>query len=553
MVTVFRPQDFEPSTFDDFARISAVPPRTTYDASTRVRTQTYDFDLDGNPDRTVVRTYNTAGRIMSIVVSSDYGDDGTINRINAFTINEGGTRLKAVVSADDNNDGEFDARMIRTYYGDGSLKYSEFQRLVDGLPQRAGVDSNGDGTYDRTIDYAYDQHNRLLSETWQNIPGVPTTSPSRLIRYTYDDDDRVLTETWDNGINGTIDRRTTNTYHQDGSLKYSETQSLVDGLPRTATVDSNGDGTDDRIVNYTYDQHNRLLTERWQNIPGAPTNTASRSISYTYDDDDRVQTETWVDTSSASTTPPSRLTRYTYDDDDRVLTETWDNGINDTIDRRITNTYDDHGGRVTTVTDYGRNRLQDRTDTFTYDANDNVLTETWDFSATNSIDVSIVRTYDANNNVLTEAWDTDADSINESVFTYTYDADGTKIGDVSSYDTNEDGTIDHVRYNNFGTAVNTILPTAQSAQALAGVETITLSEGASRLVISDSVLSVLAGGDNSYRVRIDGDEHDSVVLGQGIRNSGQDVEINGEQYDLYTGTSGSVLVDPDVMVDLALA
>ncbi|WP_170566142.1 RHS repeat protein, partial [Ruegeria atlantica] len=503
MFHTFTDSEFDPSAVKTPSWVTVL--NTTYDASTRVRTQTFDTDLDRNPNVTEATTYDAAGRRIKLKSSFDFHGDGTFNRVSDFTFNEAGTRIKAEVSVDANNDGLFDSRGIRTYHADGSLKYSETQWLVSPLGWLAAVDSNGDGTDDRTVRYIHDEHNRVLSENWVNIPGTPTTTPSRLIRYTYDDDDRVLTETWDNGINGTIDRRINNTYHADGSLKYSETQSLVDGLPRTATVDSNGDGTDDRTVDYTYDQHNRLLSERWVNIPGARTYTASRLI------------------------------RYTYDDDNRLLTETWDNHINNTIDRRITNTYDDHGGRVKTV-DHSGNRFQQRTDTFTYDANNNLLTETWDFGWTDGIDFSSVRTYGAHNNVLTEALDYDADGTNDVTNIYTYDADGTKIRKAGLYDDGDNGTIDRVWYRSYGAEVDTIEPTAQNAQALAGVQKIFLSEGASRLIISDSVLSVLAGGDDSHRVRIDGDGDDSVVLGQGIRDSGQDVEINGEQYDLYTGT-----------------
>ncbi|WP_170566148.1 hypothetical protein [Ruegeria atlantica] len=309
-----------------YSRVFQVAPHRTHDEDNRVWTWSYDADRDGNPEVTVARTYDTAGRIMREVGSSDYLDNGTVNMVSDYTFNTAGTRINAVVSVDDNFDGLFDHRAIRTY-------------------------------------------------------------------------------------------------HEDGSLKYSETQRLVDGRPQTATVDSNGDGTDDRTVDYTYDQYNRLLYETWENTPGAPT---AFQVGYGYYDDNRVRAEI-------------------------------------------------------------RRGAEDGT---------------------------------------------------FGIFSYTYD---------------DNGTIARFTYHNDGTEVDTIEPTVLRAQALAGVETITLSGGATNLVISDTVLRTLAGGDDSYRVQIDGDEHDSVHLGQGIRDSGQDVEINREQYDLYTGTIGSVLIDPDVTVELALA
>ncbi|WP_170565326.1 hypothetical protein [Ruegeria atlantica] len=51
--------------------------------------------------------------------------------------------------------------------------------------------------------------------------------------------------------------------HQDGSLKYSETQRLENGLPQRATVDSNGDSINDRTGTLTYDANDNVLTETW--------------------------------------------------------------------------------------------------------------------------------------------------------------------------------------------------------------------------------------------------------------------------------------------------
>ncbi|WP_170565347.1 hypothetical protein [Ruegeria atlantica] len=249
----------------------------------------------------------------------------------------------------------------------------------------------------------------------------------------------------------------------------------------------------------------------------------------------------------------ARITE-TYDANGYVQTEAWDFDWDEKPDEIFTFTHDANGNLLNSAHDSNGDGKPEHISTIAYDARGNLQTGKLDNNGNGETDEILTFTLGPAYNQLTAALDSDADGNPDQKEIWTFDAGGeNKISEVILRDTDDDGTFDRVEYRNFDTEVDTIEPTAQSAQDLAGVQTITLSDGATNLVISDSVLSVLAGGDDSYRVQIEGDEHDSVHLGQGIRDSGQDVEINGEQYDLYTGTAGSVLVDPDVAVELAVA
>ncbi len=170
--------------------------------------------------------------------------------------------------------------------------------------------------------------------------------------------------------------------------------------------------------------------------------------------------------------------------------------------------------------------------------------------------------------------DSDGDEIFERIETETYQASRLHTYKVER-DLNDDGTIDTAetqyydgtgsRYDyalfdgdgtndpadgtgewlEYRSGTNYDRPFDGAEVGVAGVQAIQLAGrgGVTTLKFSDSDLTELANGVGGYMLRIDGDADDLVKFSGGIYDTGQ----HDGDYEVYRGTSGTVLVDADVV------
>jgi RHS repeat-associated protein len=205
--------------------------------------------------------------------------------------------------------------------------------------------SNTNGT---SVDYAWDDANRLTSVTDNRAGGVTTSAytatgrPSTLLQpsgvgatYSYDTRDRVTSLAWARGANPTF-----------GSWSYG----FNDRGQRTSVTDVTG-----RHVAYGYDAVSRLTSETITNDPqGAPGNG---ELSYTLDPAGNRLTR-------SSTLAALGAQSFSYDVNDQLTTDSYDANGNTTSSDGHAYGYDfenrlisKDGGAVTIVYDGDGNRV----------------------------------------------------------------------------------------------------------------------------------------------------------------------------------------------------
>ena len=117
------------------------------DGARRVVRRDFDLDDDGTINRTV--HLNAEGRWERVDLDAD--DDGNIDRSDHYTFAAGGTRSLTRTET-------------YTYNSDGTLIRTEFDDDADGNIDRAALDTDGDGTTDRTETYFYTNSRRIRTE-----------------------------------------------------------------------------------------------------------------------------------------------------------------------------------------------------------------------------------------------------------------------------------------------------------------------------------------------------------------------------------------------------
>ncbi|MFN3201186.1 MAG: hypothetical protein ACE366_22490 [Bradymonadia bacterium] len=159
-----------------------------------------------------------------------------------------------------------DQEIERYTYYDGPQCNSAVLHLneyEDGRQVRQRRDAQVDGLLESTTDYAYDEDGRLVErlETTQDADG--TTRTLSRASLTYDDEGRLESESLFRGIDNARIQRSRFTYDEegrlisevkDGAINASETL-VYDDAERVARreVDTDGDGTADRHIDYIYD------------------------------------------------------------------------------------------------------------------------------------------------------------------------------------------------------------------------------------------------------------------------------------------------------------
>ncbi len=117
------------------------------DGTARVIRRDSDLDDDGNIDRTV--HLNADGRWERVDLDAD--DDGNIDRSDHYTFAADGARSLTRTET-------------YTYNSDGTLIRTNFDDDADGNIDRAALDTDGDGTTDRTETYFYTNSRRTRTE-----------------------------------------------------------------------------------------------------------------------------------------------------------------------------------------------------------------------------------------------------------------------------------------------------------------------------------------------------------------------------------------------------
>jgi RHS repeat-associated protein len=174
------------------------------------------------------------------------------------------------------------------------------------------VSSNTNGV---NINYGYDAANRLQAVADNRLANSTT--------YTYDDAGRMLSFAYPNGVTHTftydaVNRPTNLTVTSGGTIIASYVHTYGDS-GHTLSVNENSS----RLVNYSYDQAYRLLTETF----------GSDSLAYTLDPAGNR-------TNRTSTLPSLPTLASAYDSNDRLTSDTYDNNGNTLSSGGNTYTYD---------------------------------------------------------------------------------------------------------------------------------------------------------------------------------------------------------------------
>jgi hypothetical protein len=176
-------------------------------------------------------------------------------------------------------------------------------------------------------------------------------------------------------------------------------------LVATDSLDSNGDGSPNRISTYTYDANgNRLTDSNDSNGDGSPNS----------------------------------ISTLTYNANGNPLAYSIDSNGDGSPNFIYTYTYDANGNIPTYSIDSNGDGSPSSIHTYTYDANSNMLIDSNDSNVDGSPNRISTYTYDANGNLLTYSIDSNGDGSPSSIFTTTYDANGNQL--TYSHDSNGDGS-----------------------------------------------------------------------------------------------------------------
>lgn len=356
----------------------------TYDANGRIVRDRRDENGDGLFDSTTEFDYREDGQVQEQRVSSAMGDsryttvydgqgrrirfeqeytgDGVVDECQRYTWGDHGRLVNE--AQDDGCDGTLEAQT--------QFDYDALGNLI----RKSSDNFGGDGVIDRieAFEYTDSRHpHRLTRElkdpdgdgTWEFVYRTTYSPEGDVLMYEADEDDgrsrtvsvrdengRLVRQAYDAGADGTEDSVLEYTYDALGNLVLYEHDRDGDGaIDRreqyayadtahpykitTAVVDPDGDGPDQAgVTTYTY--HALGLVVRKENDANGD-GTPETIYGFAYDADGN-RLEEWEDWDADGT--PNQFAHYTYDANGRVLTETYDNNGDGTPDRRTTREYE---------------------------------------------------------------------------------------------------------------------------------------------------------------------------------------------------------------------
>lgn len=322
--------------------------RTDYDDAGRVVRSRLDWDADDTVD--LDTTFDAAGAKLSEVF--DVLDDGTQLDRTEWTYHSDG-RLD-LIRRDRDGDGQFEERTTHMY-DSGRLTRIEIDRDL------------GDAPIDESRVFTYDGDGNLLTE--ERLLGDPGTVVRRET-WTHDGEGRPLSHTLDEDADDMADRVVTWTYAAGGTLESESVDEGATGMP---------------VEVRTYDADGNLLTEEeledgvlesrdvYMYVGGllaTHTHYADDSgdvvymIEYDYDDGDRLLTEERDGDGDGSV---DRITRHTYDSAGRLLSIEVDlNADGTTVVAVEMRMYDSAGNLLSIARDGDADGDVDDAETFTY-------------------------------------------------------------------------------------------------------------------------------------------------------------------------------------------
>ncbi len=225
------------------------------DGSTHTESLYFDDDEDGTFDRIIVSTLSENGSLL-LSESTDSNADGNFNKITTYEYDTNNNLISAHHDYDYYGDGTIDEQADehiafatppkndddRSLPADGA-DYNTTVRTdtfnINNDPVTATVDTNGDGTANKTITYQYNANGLLISESHVDIDDA---SSELLIELNRDEYENIISKTTTDQTTGV----TVITFGDSGEIT-------------EITYDSNNDGGIERKVNYAYSGDTTIL------------------------------------------------------------------------------------------------------------------------------------------------------------------------------------------------------------------------------------------------------------------------------------------------------
>ncbi len=609
-----------------------------------------DTDADGSPDRTM--TYLHDG-LSQFRIEFDDGSDGTLDRIDLDddgdgTVDQIETRVfnsdgvMTLRSIDSNADGYADI----DYYdedADGSVDRTD-THVYDGQGRRSETrkDLDSDGTIDETLAIGYDAQNRVNLNRY-TADGNDDGTPDSILEYRYDPDSggRVVSYTSDGNADGTVEVIKHYRYDGNGRLVYS-------------VEDDGGDGTADRVVftdgiGYAYsleaaeavtlagldrvvlagDSGSTTLRMTDEALTALADGESAYSLAIDGEDDDVVLLmgsgyalaggtdssgrieyagtggSVFVDAdvpvvtvgnpeafeailaaimsrgvspSAAQMQSIARIADYVPEgtevdsasyahaskslsleiSGDPVYTEMYIR-LNSGFAATYAQYSNSDSTRIKMVNDADADGNLEKATVQEYFLAGSLLEglrqgniardqSSYDNNDDGTMDVVWIRQWLDGGPIHRSEQDFDADGRMDKVEVSGYDASGRKSYVVEDYTLGQpaDGAMDRILF--VDSVSRTVAPTAAEAVEFAGIDSVRMAQkgGASTLVLREAALAAIAGSDEAYRLTIDGDADDTLHLRGG--SIVRDVSADAGGREAYTMDGSTVLVDADVGV-----
>jgi len=237
-----------------------------YDGNGNVTRYEVDWDADGTVDWIQTLTFDANGNLTHFVTDRD--GDGLANEIVAITNDNSGNMIKADVTGD---------RAQFQY-----LTYDAYGNLT-----RDGRDYNGDGVEDTVQAYTYDANDNLIDTLYLCPSGYFGRENEFAENYIYDAEGQMLRSELDSNNDGSTDRIATFFYDPSGRLL------------RTM-YDLNADGTAD--LQYARAEYDIAGNRTWYEYDYDLNGTVESDISVYDTEGDLLRMENFDGTSSQSST-----------------------------------------------------------------------------------------------------------------------------------------------------------------------------------------------------------------------------------------------------------